>query len=98
MEEEDGSVRKKTERDQDDEVMGEEEDEETEDTSILEPEPGEEEGGEEVDTQKEDQLLMEDEVGQDLHGGMDSEEYLRNYVNSDLRNNPEHEYQNISQS
>ena len=98
MEEEDGSVRKKTERDQDDEVMGEEEDEETEDTSILEPEPGEEEGGEEVDTQKEDQLLMEDEVGQDLHDGMDSEEYLRNYVNSDLGNNPEYEYQSFPES
>ena len=26
---------------------------------------------------------------------LDSEEYLRNYVNSDLRNNSEHEYQSF---
>ena len=89
MEEGEASGKKKTEEDQEDENMEGEEDEETADVSILEPVPGEEEGGEELDIQKEEQLLMEDEVGQEFHGGMDSEETLRNFVNS------EHEYQSF---
>ena len=89
MEEGEASGKKKTEEDQEDENMEGEEDEETADVSILEPVPGEEEGGEELDIQKEEQLLMEDEVGQKFHEGMDSEEFLRNFVSS------EHEYQSF---
>ena len=85
MEEGEASEKKKTEEDEEDEEMEGGEEEETADASILEPVPGEEEGGEELDLQGEEQLLRDEEVGQDIQEGMDSEEILRNFVNSDLK-------------
>ena len=95
MEEEDGNEKKKLEKDPDDTAMEGDEGEEAEDTSLLEPDSGEEEEEGEVDTQQEEKLLGEDEVSQDYQEGMDSEEYLRNYVNSDFGNTTEHEYQSF---
>ena len=95
MEEEGENETKKLEKDPDDTVMEGEEGEEAEDTSLLEPESGEEEEEGEVDTQQEEKLLRDDEVSQDYQEGMDSEEYLRNYVNSDFGNTTEHEYQSF---
>ena len=45
-----------------------------------------------MDTQQEEKLLRDDEVSQE---DMDSEEYLRNYINSDFGNTTEHEYQSF---
>ena len=70
--EEETIEKEKKEVDQEDEKMGEGEDEEAEDASILEPEEGEDEGGEELDFLRENQLLKDDEVGQELLGEMDS--------------------------
>ena len=95
MEEGEVSEKKKPEEDREDEEMEGGEEEETAEASILEPEEGEEEGGEELDLQGEEQLLMEEEVGQDTQEGMDSEEILRNFVNSDPNSNSGQEYQSF---
>ena len=95
MEEEGENETKKLEKDPDDTAMEGEEGEEAEDTSLLEPESGEEEEEGEVDTQQEEKLLRDDEVSQDYKEDMDSEEYLRNYVNSDFGNTTEHEDQSF---
>ena len=95
MEEEGENETKKLEKDPDDTAMEGEEGEEAEDTSLLEPESGEEEEEGEVDTQQEEKLLRDDEVSQDYQEDMDSEEYLRNYVNSDFGNTIEHEEQSF---
>ena len=95
MEEGEASEKKKPEEDEEDEEMEGGEEEETADASILEPEEGEEEGGEELDLQGEEKLLMEEEVGQDSHEGMDSEEILRNFVNSDPNSKSGQEYQSF---
>ena len=95
MEEGEASEKKKPEEDEEDEEMEGGEEEETADASILEPVPGEDEGGEELDLQGEEQLLMEEEVCQDIQEGMDSEEILRNFVNSDPNSNSGQEYQSF---
>ena len=88
MEECEDSEKKKPEEDMEDEEVEGGGDEETAEASILEPAEGEEEGVEDLDPQREEKLLEEDEVGQDSHDGMNSEEILRNFVDSDTYSNP----------
>ena len=86
MEEDETSEKKRIEENEEDEEMGGGEEEEEADASILDPEEGEEEGGEELDLHGEEQLLKEEEVGQDRMEGTDSEDVLRNFINSDSNN------------
>ena len=88
MEEDETDEKKRIEENEEDEEMGGGEEEEEADASILDPEEGEEEeeGGEELDLQGEEQLLKEEEVGQDRMEGTDSEDVLRNFINSDSNN------------
>ena len=97
MEEEGENEKKEQEKEPDDTTMEGEEGEEEEDTSLLEPEPGEEEEEGEVDTQQEEKLLRDDEVSQDNQEEMGSEEYLRNFINSDFGDTTENEDQNFSE-
>ena len=88
MEESETIEKKKPEENEEDEEMEKEEDEEAAEASMLEVAEDEEDGGEELDPQGAEKLLEEDEVGQDSYDGINSEEFLRNYVNSDPEMNP----------
>ena len=83
MEECEDIEKKKPEEYEGDEEMEKGEDEEAAEASMLEVAEDEEDGGEELDPQGAEKLLEEDEVGQDSYDGINSEEFLRNYVNSD---------------
>ena len=88
MEECEDIEKKKPEEYEGDEEMEKEEDEEAAEASMLEVAEDEEDGGEELDPQGAEKLLEEDEVGQDSYDGTNSEEFLRNFVNSDPHMNP----------
>ena len=95
MEECEDNEKKKPEEYGEDEEMERGGDEEAAEASILEASEDEEEGGEDLDPQREEKLLEEDEVGQDSHDGMNSEEILRNFVNSDPYINPGLDFQSF---
>ena len=88
MEECEDIEEKKPEEYEGDEEMEKGEDEEAAEASMLEVAEDEEDGGEELDPQGAEKLLEEDEVGQDSYDGTNSEEFLRNFVNSDPHMNP----------
>ena len=88
MEECEDIEKKKPEEYEGDEEMEKGEDEEAAEASMLEVAEDEEDGGEELDPQGAEKLLEEDEVGQDSYDGINSEEFLRNFVNSDPHMNP----------
>ena len=79
----------------DDTAMEEMEGEGEEDTSLLEPGPGEEEEGE-VDVQEEEKLWRE-EVSQDNQEEMSGEDLLRNFIGPDYRDLTENEDNNLSE-
>ena len=95
MEECEDSERKRPGEDEEDEEMERGGDEEAAEASILEAAEDEEDEGEDLDPQREEKLLEEDEVGQDSHDGMNSEEILRNFVNSDPYINPGLDFQSF---
>ena len=79
-------------------AMEEMEGEGEEDTSLLEPGPGEEEEGEvDIQEEEEEKLLRDDEVSQDDQEEMSGEELLRNFIGSDFRDPTENEDQNLSE-
>ena len=88
MEECEDIEEKKPEECEGDEEMEKGEDEEAAEASMLEVAEDEEDGGEELDPQGAEKLLEEDEVEQDSYDGTNSEEFLRNFVNSDPQINP----------
>ena len=88
MEECEDIEEKKPEECEGDEEMEKGEDEEAAEASMLEVAEDEEDGGEELDPQGAEKLLEEDEVEQDSYDGTNSEEFLRNFVNSDPHMNP----------
>ena len=88
MEECEDIEEKKPEECEGDEEMEKGEDEEAAEASMLEVAEDEEDGGEDLDPQGAEKLLEEDEVEQDSYDGTNSEEFLRNFVNSDPHINP----------